>query len=129
MPLTRDQAVEIARRAALARQGEHNYLPVPTTVDRWMPHEWVIDAIVEASAGTPGTVVAELHEVVDRWVQRTAPRLKDDQLDYATIKLTLNGPGADDDGTLYVDFTVEEETSFTSERCNHGGGRVPGVEY
>jgi hypothetical protein len=132
MPLTRDQAIEIARRAALAQEtrqpATHGYLPTPTNVSSWTPHDWVVDALIEASAGPPGTLHHELYSVIDRWIAATAPRMRD-ELDYAVLKITLDDPGGDDDGTLHVDYRVEEETSFTSERWNHGGGRVLGVEY
>lgn len=74
------------------------------------------------------TLVERLHAVIDRWVALNAPRLKD-ELDYATIEITIDDPGGLDDGTLHVDYRVEEKTSFQSERWNHGGGCVPGVEY
>jgi hypothetical protein len=82
----------------------------------------------EPTEAAGDTLVSKLHAVIDRWVSLTAPRLQG-ELDYATIKITLSDPGGDDDGTLVVDYRVEEETSFDSERWNHGGGRVPGVEY
>ena len=135
MPLTRDQAIEIARRWAAAQGAggpgsdqQYYYLPTSTTVGTWVPHEWVIDALIEASAGEPDTLHSALYAAIDRWIAATARRLKDD-LDYATLEITLTDPGGDDDGTLHVDFKLEEKTSFTSERWNHGGGRVPGVEY
>jgi hypothetical protein len=51
--MTRDQAIDIARRRALNSRDTHAYLPV-TQADAatWMPHEWVIDAILWA-AGFP----------------------------------------------------------------------------
>ena len=48
--MTREQAIDLARRRALNSKDGHGYLPV-TDADAaaWMPHEWVIDAIVAAS--------------------------------------------------------------------------------
>lgn len=48
--MTRDQAIDIARRRALNSKDTHAYLPVTDDdAKAWMPHEWVIDAIQAAS--------------------------------------------------------------------------------
>ena len=61
--MTRDQAIEIARREALRSREGHSYLPV--NADTWMPHEWVIDAILAASEVGPTEVDlwAEIHRL------------------------------------------------------------------
>lgn len=48
--MTRDEAIELARRRALNSLDTYAYLPV-TDADAatWMPHEWVIDAIMAAA--------------------------------------------------------------------------------
>lgn len=54
--MERDEAVEIARQRALAsgERGDHEYLPrTPEQAKTWMPHEWVIEAIMDA-ARNPG---------------------------------------------------------------------------
>lgn len=122
--MTRDEAIEIARRAATG-PNRPSYHAEP-----FQPHEWVVDAILAgAAAGAePDTLRGKLHAVVDRWLGLHATRLKD-ELDYAMIKISIHDPGGDDDGTLYLDFTIEEENAFTSEQWNHGGGRVTGATF
>lgn len=53
MKITQQQAIEIARRAAVAARDEHghplhSYLPMDGG-QNWMPHDWVIDAIMQAA--------------------------------------------------------------------------------
>ena len=48
--MTRNQAIEIARQRALNARESHGYLPVTEAdAQTWMPHEWVIDAILWAT--------------------------------------------------------------------------------
>mgnify|MGYP000951998300 CR=1 FL=1 len=48
--MTRNQAIEIARQRALSTREDHGYLPVTEAdAQKWMPHEWVIDAILWAT--------------------------------------------------------------------------------
>ena len=48
--MTRNQAIEIARQRALNAREGHGYLPVTEAdAQTWMPHEWVIDAILLAT--------------------------------------------------------------------------------
>lgn len=48
--MTRNQAIEIARQRALNTRESHGYLPVTEAdAQTWMPHEWVIDAILWAT--------------------------------------------------------------------------------
>ncbi len=45
----RDLAIELARRVAFTRRAEHGYLPQTSNdAAMWMPHDWVIDAIIDA---------------------------------------------------------------------------------
>lgn len=79
MKLTREEAIELARRRALNSLDTHAYLPV-TDADAatWMPHEWVIDAIMAAA-------------------ERGAEGASDKQL-WAALQLHIKafGEGADD---------------------------------
>lgn len=70
------------------------------------------------------TIEQKMHAHVSAWLKRTAPRLKIEGLDYATIKLTILQPSSEEDGTLYLDYRLEEESHFESDGS---GGRVPGV--
>lgn len=47
--LTREAAIEIAKKQALTHSTDAAYLLEIKTNPNWMPHEWVIDAIIEAS--------------------------------------------------------------------------------
>jgi hypothetical protein len=52
--MTREQAIQIARRAAfqathLKAEGRHDYLPTTQEkAETWQPHEWVVQAILLA---------------------------------------------------------------------------------
>lgn len=47
--MTREQATNMARRAARARREDHSYLPqTMRDAETWTPHEWVVDAILAA---------------------------------------------------------------------------------
>lgn len=61
--MTRDQAIQMARDSAMKSQEGHKYLPI--NADTWMPHEWVIDAILAASETAPTEVDlwAEIHRL------------------------------------------------------------------
>lgn len=64
--MTRDQAIELARRKSLNSGEGHAYLPVTNEdAQAWMPHEWVIDAILAASevAPTEADLWAEIHRL------------------------------------------------------------------
>lgn len=71
------------------------------------------------------TLEHKLHTRVSAWLKRTAPQMQDEDLDYATIKLTILQPSSEDDGTLHLEFKVEEESHFDTDGS---GGRVPGVK-
>lgn len=68
-PQSREQAIAIARKAAVAARDEsgnpaHSYLPLDSG-ERWSPHEWVVEAIV-AAAG---------------WLQTECEPLTDEQIE------------------------------------------------
>lgn len=46
--MTRDQAIELARHYAYARRPDHAYL-TPEAGEAFMPHEWVIEAVMAAA--------------------------------------------------------------------------------
>lgn len=48
--MTREEAIELARQHAKRTDTEpyHEYQPTPETVRDWMPHEWVLTAILAA---------------------------------------------------------------------------------
>lgn len=49
--ITRDDAVEIARDAALRHGGDHGYTPRSAeTAALWQPHAWVVEAILAAAS-------------------------------------------------------------------------------
>lgn len=50
--MTRDEAIVIAKRAAWDAEPQPSYVPVQPTAQEWadwMPHEWVIDAVMKAA--------------------------------------------------------------------------------
>jgi len=51
--MTREEAIRLARYFAYGARKEHAYCPQTVStageVEDWMPHEWVIEAIIEAS--------------------------------------------------------------------------------
>ncbi len=80
----------------------------------------------EAPEQTP-----ELEELlvrqVRRWLRRVAPELAANEATGATLELHVGQAGADDDGTLVLDWTWEERLDgpfFDDDRS----GRVPGVK-
>jgi hypothetical protein len=66
-------------------------------------------------------LVAKLSKRIAEWVDRVAPRIRDEQA-LAKLEITLHQPQGDDDGTLYLDFEIVETTVPSS-----GGGRISGV--
>lgn len=68
--MTRDQAIDIARRAALNSMEGYAYLPV-TDEDAatWTPHEWVVKAICHAERrgrNSQAAVTEKAFEAVNR---------------------------------------------------------------
>lgn len=83
--MTRDQAIDIARRRALNSKDTHAYLPVTDDdAKAWMPHEWVIDAIQAASVPLGAEqVVAAIYAVGAEAARRGEmfPQTSDEQLE------------------------------------------------
>lgn len=49
--MNRNDAIDLARAHALAHGQDHTYLPTTDTeAAEWLPHAWVVDAIVSAAA-------------------------------------------------------------------------------
>jgi len=72
------------------------------------------------------TLVAQLHAEVDKFVERSAPRLQDD-LDCAVLKIRLAMPQGEEDGTLFLEYALDEET--ISAGRDGQGGTVPGRKF
>lgn len=50
--MNRNDAIDLARAHALAHGQDHAYLPTTDAeAAEWLPHSWVVDAIVAAVAG------------------------------------------------------------------------------
>lgn len=68
--MTRDQAIQIARREALNSREGHGYLPVTDAdAQTWMPHEWVIAALqaaFNAGQANQALVTEKAFEAVNR---------------------------------------------------------------
>lgn len=48
--MTRDEAISLARTVAYLYRDSHDYLPATMEDSKnWMPHEWVITAIIAAA--------------------------------------------------------------------------------
>lgn len=48
--MTRDEAISIARTVAYLYRDSHDYLPATMEDSKnWMPHEWVITALLTAA--------------------------------------------------------------------------------
>jgi hypothetical protein len=69
-------------------------------------------------------LAVELLGVLRRWIDREAPRLRDQRADVAELKIRLQQPQEALDGSLYLQYDTEE-TSATSGL----GGAVPGVPF
>jgi hypothetical protein len=59
--MNQDQAIALARKVAKKHSTAHAYLNNAASPD-WLPHEWVVDAIMQA-AGDP---LGELHAALYR---------------------------------------------------------------
>lgn len=63
---TRDQAIKLAREAALAHSHQHDYLPqTRQEADRWQPHEWVVLALQSASSADTQSAVLQVPDTDD----------------------------------------------------------------
>ena len=48
--MTREEAVRLAQYFAYGDRAKHSYLPqTEEEAEIWQPHEWVIEALIEAS--------------------------------------------------------------------------------
>lgn len=64
--MTRDEAIEIARRAALRDPECHLYTPKALSgLSKWQPHAWVVDAILLGVQSERTRMAAELRAVAD----------------------------------------------------------------
>lgn len=63
--MTRDEAITIAKRAAQHHSTDHAYLADSDSPD-WMPHEWVIEAVMAAASQPASEPNARLLELADR---------------------------------------------------------------
>jgi hypothetical protein len=64
--MTRDQAIKTARAAVALTEERHSYLP--RTLDatqEFVPHEWVITALMFAVAAERGRMASELRAAAD----------------------------------------------------------------
>lgn len=68
------------------------------------------------------TLEDQLRHKLHKWLARTAPLVRD-EMDYAKFTVTISSPQSEDDGTLYLDFAIEEKSGINDGE----GGRVPGV--
>lgn len=64
-----------------------------------------------------------LRRYVTDWVNRVAPRIRD-EMALAKLEIVLSQPQGEDDGTLYLDFTIDE--TVTADRS---GGRATGHRF
>lgn len=85
----------------------------------------VLRAARLAHSGTnPATLLCKLTKRLSDFIDRSAPRIRDD-MDQAEIRFTLFAPQLGADDTLYLDYRITEELSYDSD--NGDGGTVPGV--
>lgn len=64
-----------------------------------------------------------LRGYITAWVERVAPRIRDEMC-VAAITIRIDQPQGEDDGTLYLDYTIDE--TITADRS---GGRVTGQRF
>lgn len=68
-------------------------------------------------------LIQQLQRRVAEWVRIAAPRIRDETC-CAKLEIVLCQPQGEDDGTLYLDFRIDE--TITGE---DGGGRVEGMQF
>jgi hypothetical protein len=71
-------------------------------------------------APTEQDLSAQLARYITAWIARVAPRCRDEMC-VASITIRLDQPQGEEDGTLYLDYTIDE--TITADRS---GGRVTG---
>jgi hypothetical protein len=64
-----------------------------------------------------------LSRYITSWVARVAQRCRDEMC-VASITIRLDQPQGEEDGTLYLDYTIDE--TITADRS---GGRVTGQRF
>lgn len=68
-------------------------------------------------------LVNDLSAYVSAWVDRVAPRIRD-EMALAKLEIVLSQPQSEEDGTLYLDFAIDE--TITADRS---GARVTGHRF
>lgn len=68
-------------------------------------------------------LIQQLQKRVADWVRTAAPRIRDETCS-AKLEIVLCQPQGDNDGTLYLDFRIDETITDAE-----GGGRVEGVQF
>ena len=77
--MTREQAIQIARRAAfqathLKAEGRHDYLPTTQEkAETWQPHEWVVQAILSASVASDDALLRQALAALEHQREQTRP--------------------------------------------------------
>lgn len=69
-------------------------------------------------------LVTDLCAAVARWAKREAIRLRDAETDVAVLTVRLQQPQSEVDGTLYLEYVIDETTSV-----ERGGNVLPGVTF
>lgn len=64
-----------------------------------------------------------LRRYVTAWVARVGPRVRDEMC-VAAINIRLDQPQGEEDGTLYLDYTIDETST-----ADRSGGRVTGQRF
>lgn len=64
-----------------------------------------------------------LRRYVTDWIARSAPRIRDEMC-VARLEIRLQMPQGEDDGTLYLDYAIDETITADS-----AGGRVTGLQF
>lgn len=68
-------------------------------------------------------LTSALTDYVAAWVDRVAPRIRD-EMALAKLEIVLTQPQSEEDGTLYLDFSIDE--TVTADRS---GARVTGHRF
>lgn len=68
-------------------------------------------------------LTATLQRYLADWVNRVAPRIRD-EMALAKLEIVLSQPQGEDDGTLYLDASVDETVTM-----DRSGGRVTGQRF
>lgn len=78
----------------------------------------------EVATDTMGPDLAELlRGYVTDWIARSAPRIRDEMC-VAKLEIRLQMPQGEEDGTLYLDYAIDETITADS-----AGGRVTGLRF